>query len=144
MKIILSTKIGDRYYLNTVAFLKTPRKFKSTRVIIDTGSPSTILSYSDAMDLQVPLSNLEKGDIINIGGSKYQGYIFRKLKIRMRSEDGTDMEEDVVVNTVKPTSQKEHIELTSMPTIIGNDFLKDKKLKLFCDFANENAYLERD
>lgn len=143
MRIKLFTKIGNLNYLNLIVLLKTPRKRISSKVIIDTGSPSTIISYSDAMDLQIPISGLPKGSIVSLGGRKYQGYTFRKLRIKLRIDSGEDIEEEIKVEVVKPTSQKD-MELLNMPTIIGNDFLEEKRLKLFCNFAEEEAYLERD
>lgn len=47
------------------------------------------------------------------------------------------------VHVIKPTSLKELDEANVFVTIIGTDFLKTKKYKLFCNIANNEAYLEK-
>ena len=34
-------------------------------------------------------------------------------------------------------------EVDRIPTIIGTNFLKEKGYKLFCDIANNEAYIEK-
>jgi len=50
MKIILSTYIGDKEntYLNSIVLLQGGRLRASTKFILDTGSPNTIISYPDS------------------------------------------------------------------------------------------------
>jgi len=145
MKIPLLTSLNhpEMTYLNSVVLLKTPRKILNTFFILDTGSPKTILSYLDAMRLQIPFDSLSKTEIVNIGGRKYQGYIFNKLKFVFKGENEELIEEDFPVCVIKPTSDKESNELSNMPTIIGVDFLKSKKYILFCDMDGGIAYLEK-
>lgn len=130
-------------YLNNVILLKTPRKFLRTTFILDTGSPTTILGYSDALRLQIPFDNLSKRKIIRLGGRKYQGYVFNKLIFIFKSEDNRTVSEKFPVTVIKPTSDKEKEEIGATPTIIGTDFLKNKGYKLFCDMARDIAYLEK-
>jgi hypothetical protein len=47
------------------------------------------------------------------------------------------------VSIVKPTSLKDIEEIDTIPTIIGTDFLRDKKFILFADIANDKSYIEK-
>lgn len=145
MKIKLFTYLEDskNTYLNATVILKAPHQRILTKFILDTGSPQTIISYSDALRLQVPFNSLSKEEIISIGGRKYQGYSYNKLKFVFMSEENKQAEEEVEVRIIKPTSIKEMEEVDRIPTIIGTDFLKNKNYKLFCDFAKGEAYLEK-
>ncbi|MBU1203852.1 MAG: hypothetical protein KKG60_02160 [Nanoarchaeota archaeon] len=128
------------HYLNSVVLLRGKRGLTKTKFILDTGSPNTILSHMDARRLQLPYNTKE--EIISIGGQKYQGYSYPKMKLIFLSENKKIIKEEMKVLFVKPTSQRQEID--TMPTIIGTDFLKEKKYKLFCDIANDEAYLEKD
>lgn len=145
MKIKLLTSLGSEktVYLNAPLVLKTPNNRVKTLFILDTGSPHTIISYSDARRLQIPFS--EKNDeIIRIGGGKYRGYSYNKLKALFISEDNKLIEENLAnAKIIRPTSIKDEEEIGVFPTIIGTDFLKEKEYKLFCDFAKEDAFLEK-
>jgi len=145
MRIPLLTSLNqpEMTYLNSVVLLKTPRKILNTLFILDTGSPKTILSYFDALRLQIPFNSLSKTEIFSIGGRKYQGYCFSKLKFVFKSNDEKLIEEEFPVCVIKPTSEKEITELSGIQTIIGMDFLKTKKYILFCDMDGKIAYLEK-
>jgi len=95
------------------------------------------------MRLQIPFDSLPKTNIVSIGGRKYQGYCFNRLTFCFKSEDGKLIKEEFPVCVIRPTSEKEQEELCSIPTIIGTDFLKEKRYILFCDMANNVAYLEK-
>lgn len=144
IRIPLLTSLDDEGdYLNNAIVLRTPRNFLKTTFILDTGSPTTILSYLDARRLQIPFNDSAKTKIIRMGGAKYQGYSFNKTIFIFRSEDNKIIREEFPVCVVKPTSPKEQDDLSSFPTIIGMDFLKKKKYALFCDVDKGIAYLEK-
>ncbi len=145
MRIPLLTSLNqpEMTYLNNVVLLKTPRKLLNTLFILDTGAPKTIISYSDALRLQIPFNFLMKTNIVRIGGRTFQGYCFNRLTFLFRSEDGRLINEEFPVCVIKPTSEKEQEELSKIPTIIGTDFLKEKRYILFCDMDSNIAYLEK-
>jgi len=78
MKIPLLTSLNqpELTYLNNAVLLVTPRKIVNSFFILDTGSPKTILGYSDALRLQIPFNSLSKTEHIKLGGRNYQGYLF--------------------------------------------------------------------
>ena len=144
MRIKLFTDMGEQKesYLNAPFLLKTAHNRTKTSFIFDTGSPTTIISYSDARLLQIPFNNTAE-QIIRLGGRKYQSYTYNKLTMVFLSEDNKPIEETMPVTIIKPTSIKDMEEVDSIPTILGMDFLKSKGYKLFCDLANQIAYLEK-
>jgi len=143
MKIPLLTSLNQPQltYLNSVVLLATPRKMIRTTFILDTGSPETILGYSDALRLQIPFNSLSKTRIIRLGGRNYQGYLFNRITFKFKTEDEKLVQEEFPIVVVKPTSTKDN--LNEIPTIIGTNFLKEKKYTLFCDFNKEIAYMEK-
>lgn len=141
-KIKLLTEMGERNYLIGSVVLKTPRKLISTSFILDTGSPKTIINYRDSIRLQIPLNSLQKQEIISLGGRKHQGYKFDKVQFLFKTEEGKTVTENKEVLVIHPTSQRDIEEVQAIPTIIGTDFLKEKRYKLYCDIANKEAYLE--
>ena len=145
MRIPLFTSLNqpEMTYLNNVVLLKTPRKLLNTIFILNTGAPKTIIGYSDALRLQIPFNSLEKTNTVRIGGRSFQGYCFNRINFIFRSEDGKIINEEFPVCVVKPTSEKEQEELSKIPTIIGTDFLKEKKYILFCDMDGGVAYLDK-
>lgn len=143
MKIKLFTDLGEQKesYLNASLLLKSAHNRTKTMFILDTGSPTTIISYADARTLQLPYIGKEK--IVKLGSRKYQAYTCNKVTMVFLSEDNKPIEENMPVTILKPTSIKDIEEVDSIPTIIGMDFLKDREYKLFCDMSNQIAYLEK-
>ncbi|MCK4395274.1 hypothetical protein KAW96_01625 [candidate division WOR-3 bacterium] len=144
MKIPLLTYLhsAKMTYLNNAVVLRTQHNRITTVFILDTGSPKTVIGYFDASRLQIPLNSSEN-ETISIGGRKFWGRIFQKLKFVFKNEEGERVVEEMPVYVIKPTSPKELDEANKFPTIIGTDFLKLKKYKLYCDIANDDAYLEK-
>lgn len=143
MKIPLLTSLNkeELTYLNNALIISTPRKIISTEFIVDTGSPETILGYNDAMRLQIPFNSLSKSHIVELGGRKYQGYKWDRIIFKFYSDEGKLIAEEFPATIIRPTSQKDNI--INSPTIIGMDFLKQKRYILFCDVSSDLAYLEK-
>jgi len=143
IKLLTYLEEAEAPYLNTIVRLRTPRKAITVKALIDTGSPRTIIAYSEAIMLQIPINSLIKEDIIRLGGSVYEARVYNKLKILFKSEDNQLVIEEMPVQVLKPTSPKEAME-QKFGFIIGMDFLKEKKYKLFCDISKDVAYLEKN
>lgn len=142
MKIPLLTSLDHGLtYLNNVVILSAPRKTITSTFIFDTGSPKTILGYPDAIRLQIPINSLTKTNFVKLGGVNYQGYEYKKLTLIFRDGEGKLVKEKFPITIVRPTSEKKNIQ--EIPTIIGMDFLKEKKYILFCDVNEDVAYLEK-
>lgn len=128
--------------LRIPAVLQVPHKRIISDFIIDTGSPYTILNYSDSLRLGIPHSI--KSEIIRIGGRTYQSYLFDKFEIIMKSINNEEIKEFIPIRVLKPTSLKikELENLDSFPNILGIDFL-EKGFKLFCNLQENDIYLEK-
>ena len=69
----------NKRVLQVPAIFQTPHKRIVSDFVIDTGSPWTILNYSDSIRLGIPHDN--KSEIIRIGSKTYQSYVFNKFNI---------------------------------------------------------------
>ena len=143
MKIKLKTYVKQRElsYLNGRMKLKLECEATESWFIVDTGSPRTIINYVEAEMLRVKFENLKSEEIIGIGGKNLQSYSC-KLKLNFETEEDKVVEEEMEVRLFIPKTKEELKEVAQIPTIIGTDFLREKRFKLFCDLANEIAYLE--
>lgn len=133
---------SDLEVLKLPVTIKSPHKRLSAFIILDTGSPNTLLNYTDSRALNIPF--IEQSGIISIGGAKYKGYYYNKIEFLFESTDGTTITENLPVKVLKPTSSKisELEDLDRFPNILGLDFLK-KGYKFVCDIINNEIYLER-
>ncbi|MDO8509501.1 MAG: hypothetical protein Q7S27_07535 [Nanoarchaeota archaeon] len=145
MRIKLLTYLEEKnnLYLNSSVLLKTPHKKVVTKFILDTGSPETIINYTDALRLNIPLNNLTESKIIRVGSRKYHGYFYDRLSMTFITTDKKQIEEKMRIIIVRPTSFKDIEEIDMLPTLLGMNFLKEKGYKLFCDFSKDEAYLEK-
>jgi len=142
MKIKISYKKIPKL-MRIPALLKVPHKRIISDFVIDTGSPYTILNYSDSIRLNIP--HTTKGEIIRIGGRTYQSYIFNKFEIILKTMDDKEITEIIPIRVLKPTSLKidELRILDNLPNILGLDFL-EKGYKLVCNIPEYDIYLEKD
>lgn len=128
--------------LTIPAVFKIPHNRIISKFVLDTGSPHTILNYSDSIRLNIP--HLQKSELIRIGGRAYQSYLYKNLELTFKSEDGKPVKDFIEVRVLKPASLKmEEIDkLDSFPNLLGLDFL-EKGYKLFCNLSNGEIYLEK-
>jgi len=123
--------------------LWAPRKKIKSFFIVDTGSPNTILNYTDSIRLGIP--HIAKGGIIRMGGRRYKSHVYRKFEIIFKSTDDKEIRESLPIRVLTPTSPKAKAmeELDAFPNILGMDFLKKKGYRLHCDLEKDNIYLEK-
>jgi|TARA_B100001971_G_scaffold203688_1_gene218888 hypothetical protein len=138
IKVIYDSEL---HLLKIPVKIKSPHKSISVFLVLDTGSPNTLLNYTDSRTLNIPFIN--QSGIISIGGSKYQSYSYNRIEIYFKSTEGNSIIENIPVKVLRPTSSRidDLDELDSFPNILGLDFLK--KYKLVCDIKNNEIYLER-
>ncbi|MAH06652.1 hypothetical protein CMI38_00195 [Candidatus Pacearchaeota archaeon] len=134
-------------YDSKYEWLKIPSTFISPTqkvysfIVVDTGSPNTLLNYFDSRKLNIPFIN--KSGIVSIGGNKYVSYSYENLKILFKSTEGKPIIEKIPVKILRPSSSKiaEIEDLDVFPNILGLDFLK--KYKFSCDLKNNEIFLEK-
>jgi len=74
-----------------------------------------------------------------VGGRERQGYKFNAV-LSFLTTEGLEEKEELNVRVIE---YDEEWEEGRIPIILGTDFLREKKYKLFCDLANEVAFLEK-
>ena len=99
------------------------------------------MNYSEAEALGINFKNLKSEEKIGISGKSLQSYSC-EVKLNFKTEEGRLLEEEMEVRVFIPNSKEELKEIIQIPTILGTDFLREKRYKLFCDLANEVAFLE--
>lgn len=129
--------------LEIPVIIKTPHKRNYTSLIFDTGSPKTLINYTESRRLEIPFN--EESGIIKIGGCKYKSYLFNNIEFLFRSVDDQIVIEKLPVKILRPSSiqSTELQELDKFPNILGMDFL-ELGYKFFCDINNNNIYFEKD
>jgi len=127
-------------FLSVPILIQTPHKRLKTEFIIDTGSPYTILNYTDSIRLGIP--HHTKSELVRIGGREYQSYI-SKCEIILKSINNDRITETIYIRVLKPSSTKinELENLDRLPNILGLDFLLS--YKFICDISNNEIYLEK-
>ncbi|MAG02953.1 hypothetical protein CMI42_06450 [Candidatus Pacearchaeota archaeon] len=122
--------------------LKSSHKRISVLIVVDTGSPNTLLNYTDSRMLNIPF--IEPSGIIKIGGDKYRSYSYNKIEIIFKSLGGDPIAEKIPVKILRPSSSRidDLEELDSFPNILGLDFLR-LGYKFICDLQNNEIYLEK-
>lgn len=127
---------------------KQPRSYGHLDAVIDTGSPKTIISVSDAMRLNIPFKNLTSASPIQgFGKGNIPVLSMEKFPFSIRSGKGKskDLITSVVivdVPTLRKLGENALNHALSLPTLIGIDFLDASGLKLFVDVKGGIAYLE--
>lgn len=128
--------------LRIPAVLWTPHKRIVSDIVIDTGTPVTILNHTDAMLLNI--SRTKKAGLLRMGGNTYQSYIYNRFEIAFKNTEGKEVREQITIRIAKPKSNKikELEKLDFFPNLMGLDFL-NKGYKLVLDFKKKEFYLEK-
>ncbi len=139
MKIPLNIKYKERLIPNLLISVFSKRKFSSLLVAIDTGCEETILSYKDALLLQIPVKEMiVDKNVQGISGDKVGLCEYTKgLDFFFKKDDGSIFK--ITLN---------HLYISKDPnganiTLLGTDFLKRNNFRLFYNPGGE-AYLEKD
>jgi len=139
MKIPLNISYKNRLIPNLLVSVSTKRKFSSLLVAIDTGCEETILSYKDALLLQIPVKEMIIDKRIQgISGDKVGLSEYTKgLDFFFKKQDGSIFKMTLNYLYISKNPNGANI------TLLGTDFLKRNNLKFFYN-PNGEAYLERD
>jgi len=135
--------VGDRDMCFVLCSLKFNHIFGVTEVLVDTGSPFSVLSPTDAIKLNLPISTMHKGQTICLAGFKFINHPLGQVHLNFKCAEGqhsVDMNMGVLV----PTKISRAIlkDVQSIPSIVGIDFLEDNKLIFYFDPSEKIAYLE--
>jgi len=118
--------------------------------LVDTGAPSTHISYRDAMRIKIPIKKLlpsHTGPIM-IAGCKFSSKIMENVTFKLRKEDGSvhNMVLPKLLVWEKPTKtlMKNEGAYKHIPSIIGTDFLEKYTFALYFNPSEKKAYLEKE
>src|SRR3989344_9061013 len=127
---------GLRPMLKVVLRFDNPRIFLPVNAIIDTGSPTTLIGFSDLRRMR--LSSLQikkllgKKEEINIGGGKMQTVALEGMNFKV----GNYLETSLDVKF--PLSGEDE----KQPTLLGVDFLEKIKANFYFNPDKRESYIE--
>ena len=114
--------------------------------VMDTGSPDSYLSDKDVLRLQIPISDKQSKEEVNVGGSRFKVVVLPKFKTYLLEENKNHVDLDISLSALKTTktSLKKIQTAQMLPSILGLDFLKEQKLSLHVVLSEDLANLEVD
>ena len=130
---------GLRPILSFAIKSEEPKMFCFINAVIDTGSPTTILSLNDVKKMRVSEIQMQKltgpHKKVNIGGAQMETRLLPEAELNI---SGKKIKLSLVQVPVIITKGD------APPTILGIDFLLAGKFKFFFDVNNLISYLETD
>lgn len=116
-------------------------------MMIDTGSPFTVISPKDLLRFRIPLKKYTRvpGAAIKIAGFIFKTHQMGEAGVTFRTENKTPISlQSSVFNMMTPTkwSKKMSKDIQSIPSILGTDFLEDHEAAVYFDPSTKTAYLE--
>lgn len=126
-------------------FLRTSLISKPLIALIDTGSPFTVLSPSDILSSRMPISQMQSGQSVKVGGARFYNHQLGAAIMTFKTEKNEPFKADLLnIGALVPTKldQKTRDEVKPIPSIIGMDFLQQQKLALYCNPIAKMIYLE--
>jgi len=146
MKFLLSI-LNDRILLPVLFDAPSYRiRLKRISFCLDTGSPTTYIDSGTAQIIKIPFNKLNVDEaVVRLGGIKFSSLLIKNTNIKVKNDQDSlytfNLPEIKVLTPTSNTQEAKNIAY-STPSILGLDFLRENKLKFFCDVANDIAYLE--
>lgn len=115
-------------------------------MMIDTGSPYTVIAPRDAMRFRLSMKGLARrpGHSIHLAGFKFKRHPMGETRLTIR----TEKESPITVlspcfSIIVPTKVNKKIlkDVQSIPSIMGIDFLEEHNVGLYFDPIEKLAYL---
>ena len=145
MRVLLNFK-NRLIFTNPFIVFRKNRPLTTVTFIVDTGSPFTILNYADAHKLRIPINQLKPSEgPVGLGGQTLDLRSFDEqvsFKLIANNKENKEERIDLPINKVLvglPVKGQ-----GNTPSLLGNDFLEENRLKLVFDPANNNAFAEKD
>jgi len=113
-------------------------------LIVDTGSPRTVIAPKDAVKLNAPFKIMPRSSPkeLRVGGVILPSYSLKGVLIGLIDENGEMKKIDLSMINVLNRPRQFKGEINHIPSIVGTDFLENNKLSLHFDPYNKMAYLE--
>jgi len=120
-------------------------RIKPIQFLVDTGSPWTVISPYDAMQLNIPIQILKKPTdytTILFAGDKFQRLLLTNVSLRAIDAEGKIAHFDLPsISVIMPTTKKKLGQFKGIHSVLGCDFLNLKKLYLHFDPNKGEAFL---
>jgi hypothetical protein len=97
----------------------------SMDVLIDTGSPFTVLSIDDIMRTRLPITRMQSGETVSLAGFRFFNHPIKNVAMHFRTTTGEVKKIELSsVGSLIPTKIDKEIlnDVKSIPSLIGNDF----------------------
>ncbi len=136
---------GERPLPHISFFLRTSHVSKPVVALIDTGSSSTVLSPSDILSSRMPISKMQSGPSVRLGGLTFFNHSLGPASMTFKTEKNEPFKADLPnIGALVPTKldQKTRDEVKLYPSIIGMDFLEHQRLALYYNPSAKIIYLE--
>lgn len=143
---ILPPEAGFRCFIPTMLHHKKSHLMGNLDFLLDTGAAKTIVSEKDARRLNINFDSLEKTDKVHIGvGGVVNVFLLRDVELLFRSEKGIVKEKFHEIEIMKtPGSDRNSIIAANrIPSLLGCDFLEERKYRLMFNLNGKEVYLER-
>jgi len=138
--------VKDRYFPFISFMFRSSHAFGFVEALVDTGSPFTVLSTTDAIRLRLPIKSMRKGEPCQLAGFTFFKAFLGNSSMTFRTDDGKSLaiqfnNMGVLIPTKLDKSQLEDVK--HIPSIIGNDFLEQEKFALYVNPSKKVSYLEK-
>jgi len=115
--------------------------------LIDTGSPWTVISPYDALQLNIPtrvLTPAEDYATILLAGNSFMRLLLDNVGLRVKNEKGKVSQFNLSsIGILYPPKKASSKQFKGISSILGTDFLNSKKLGLYFNPSKNEAYLSK-
>ncbi len=119
---------------------------KLVQFVVDTGSQASFLSPKEAQRLQIALQEKKRSGEVELAGSLFHQVDLPETKFTLLSDHRTPVVIKVKISALRTPKTKEEkiLQASTLPSLLGIDFLRQTKLSLHVIMHEEMAYLECD
>ncbi len=113
--------------------------------VVDTGTSISMISYGDAVRMNLPISNLHSREPSAIAGFEIDVRILKDVRLGFITAEGGFKRFDLNEFFVMTPLVKKPLDLEKakqIPSLLGLDFLRSNNLSFFCNPGKELAYFD--
>jgi len=139
--------IVNEYAVFIPISIQSPRITGHILALLDTGSPFTVISPRDLERFRISLKTLANtpAPTVSLAGFKFKRHSLGSATIHLRDKDDAVVSfQTECFNMIGPTKidKKTSKELQAIPSLIGNDFLREIRATFVFNPSDKVAFLE--